>query len=396
MDMVKYLLEHRANVNKKNNNDETSLIIACKQGHITIVKYLVENGADVNKEMNNDRILLYHNFSTCKSGFVIRYSLDSFVGYYKKYIVKRGFTPLFYVCEKGHIDIVKYLVEHGANINKEDKNDWTPLFWACKEGHKDIVECLVEQGVNVNKEDNDGWTPLILACKEGHKDIVKYLVEHGVDLNIEGNNHWTFLMLNACQEGHKNIVGYLLDKNKEKINSLYRRNNKQNIEKGIMDGIYNKYNKSISEQLKFIIDICAPFFFHSSSLITVLMIDYDKEILEIFFNNHLKFFDSYFIINILNYYKNQTPVSDFDFFTLINNDKYKISTEWNENYDEYDSSYYLFNACKSGNKATVKYLLEHGADMTVEDRDGNIALAKACESGNLRLVKYCSTWSRHK
>jgi len=113
-----------------------------------------------------------------------------------------------------------------------------------------------------------------------------------------------------------------------------------------------KINQNMSI-LKIIIDICASFLNNSSSLIRVLMKDNNKEILEIYFEHYLRFFDRFFIINMLNYNKNQTIVSDF--FTLINNDKYKISTKFNDDFYQYNSSYYLFNACKSGNEAAIKY-----------------------------------------
>ena len=150
------------------------------------------------------------------------------------------------------------------------------------------------------------------------------------------------------------------------------------------------YNKSElnSERFKFIIENFTAYLTISSSLIKKLMKDNNKELLEILFKNHLKFFDNNFILNLLNYYKNRIPLSNYELYPLINNDKYKISTEWNENYDQYDSSYYLFNACKSGNEAAVKFLIEYGADVTIKDKDNRIVLAKACESGNLHLVKY--------
>ena len=93
------------------------------------------------------------------------------------------------------------------------------------------------------------------------------------------------------------------------------------------------------------------------------MKDNNKELLEMLFNNHLNCFDNSVIIIFLNYYKNKIPISNSNLNTLINKDKYKISTELNENFNRYDSSYYLFNACESGNEAAVKFLLEHGADI---------------------------------
>jgi len=41
-------------------------------------------------------------------------------------------------CLKGHITVVKYLVEHGTNIDKEDIDGWTPLFYACQNGYGKI------------------------------------------------------------------------------------------------------------------------------------------------------------------------------------------------------------------------------------------------------------------
>ena len=108
-----------------------------------------------------------------------------------------------------------------------------------------------------------------------------------------------------------------------------------------------------SERLQFIVENCTSYLNISSSLIKQLMKDNNKEILEIYFEHYLRFFDRFFIINMLNYNKNQTIVSDF--FTLINNDKYKISTKFNDDFYQYNSSYYLFNACKSGNEAAIKY-----------------------------------------
>ncbi|ORX78660.1 ankyrin [Anaeromyces robustus] len=81
----------------------------------------------------------------------------------------------------------------------------------------------------------------------------------------------------------------------------------------------------------------------------------------------------------------------------------RIIYKFNNDFEEYDSSYYLFNACKSGNKIKVKYLLEHGADMTIIDKFNRIALVRvydkgdspicsACQSGNLN--KYCQIFSR--
>jgi len=186
------------------------------------------------------------------------------------------------------------------------------------------------------------------------------------------------------------IQSYLIaidNKNKKEIETLYEININNNTKKDIVYEMYNE-NQLNSERLQFIIGNCTRYLTISSPLIKKLMQDNNKELLEILFKNHLKCYDNTFIIKLLNYYRNKIPISNSGICTLITNDKYKISTELNENINQYDSSYYLFNTCESGNEAAVKFLLKHGADITIKDKDNRIALARACESGNLELVKY--------
>jgi len=58
-----------------------------------------------------------------------------------------------------------------VDINKiVFKNEEILLFDACRIGNKDLVEYLVEHGEDINKENKDGETPLSKACKSGNKD----------------------------------------------------------------------------------------------------------------------------------------------------------------------------------------------------------------------------------
>jgi len=53
-------------------------------------------------------------------------------------------TPLFDACQKRNSNLVKYLVEHGENIHKENREGETPLFEACGYGNFNLVKYLVE------------------------------------------------------------------------------------------------------------------------------------------------------------------------------------------------------------------------------------------------------------
>jgi ankyrin repeat protein len=86
-----------------------------------------------------------------------------------------GATPLLVAAQKGHLAVVKFLVEEGkASVDQATNDDATPLFIAAQEGHLDVVKYLVEEGkANVNQSRISGATPLFIAAQNGHLCVVK-------------------------------------------------------------------------------------------------------------------------------------------------------------------------------------------------------------------------------
>ena len=188
----------------------------------------------------------------------------------------------------------------------------------------------------------------------------------------------------------KSYLNAIDNKNTDEIKQLTLtiKSDENKNEKDIVYEMYNNYQLS-NERLLFIIENCTSYLNISSRLMTTLMKDNNKKLLETIFEKQLKFFDNEIIMNLLFNYKNKIPIPNSALYEQINNDKYKLSTELNRYiFDEYDSSYYLFNACLLGNESMVKYLVEHGADITIKDNDDRMAFSKACESGNEHLVRY--------
>ena len=105
-----------------------------------------------------------------------------------------GWTALIWASCKGYLEIVKYLVENGADIDAKDNEGWSALMEASYEGHLKVVKYLVEKGIDrVNVKDNDGWTALMRASWRGYLEIVQYLVEIGADINIKNKDGKTAL-----------------------------------------------------------------------------------------------------------------------------------------------------------------------------------------------------------
>ena len=92
-------------------------------------------------------------------------------------------TPLHVSSRRGHVEIARVLLEHGAEKEARDKGKWSPLERASKEGHVELVQILLEYGADANSRDTKGRTPLYLASGWGKPAVVRALLKHGAEVN---------------------------------------------------------------------------------------------------------------------------------------------------------------------------------------------------------------------
>ena len=98
-------------------------------------------------------------------------------------------TPIYVACQNGHIEVVKYLVEHGANINKgNNNNNATPLDIACEKGHEKVVKYLVEHGAYIHEGDNNDKS-LFITNQNRQNNIEKYLIGIETSKNKKEKNN---------------------------------------------------------------------------------------------------------------------------------------------------------------------------------------------------------------
>jgi uncharacterized protein len=121
-----------------------------------------------------------------------------------------GWTALHWAAFHGKLDIVKALINAGADVNAKDNDGWTALHLAAKYGDLDVVKALINAGADLNVQDNFGRTALHWAARNGKLDIVKALINAGADLNTQTSYDWTALYL-AARNGNLDIVKALID-----------------------------------------------------------------------------------------------------------------------------------------------------------------------------------------
>jgi len=97
-----------------------------------------------------------------------------------------GRTPLHNAAAHGQFETVKYLISIGADVNAKRDNNRTPLFEATLCGKTEIVKYLVSAGADVNVKTSGGNTMLHYAAEKGYIEIVEFLISMGLDVNVQG------------------------------------------------------------------------------------------------------------------------------------------------------------------------------------------------------------------
>ncbi|MBB6273910.1 ankyrin repeat protein [Pedobacter cryoconitis] len=93
-------------------------------------------------------------------------------------------TPLQLVCKNGNLNIVKLLIEAGADKEVKDVARQSPLSIAVSNGHYDIIDYLIEIGADIYSKGPDNLQPIHFASVYGSRKIIELLLLKGVDVNL--------------------------------------------------------------------------------------------------------------------------------------------------------------------------------------------------------------------
>eukprot|EP00057_Strongylocentrotus_purpuratus_P015130 XP_011669604.1 PREDICTED: ankyrin repeat domain-containing protein 50-like [Strongylocentrotus purpuratus] len=239
LDVTKYLISRGAEAKKGDNDGKTALHLAAIKSHLDVIKYLISQGADVNKVANdadakkgdNDGKTALHIAAQEGHTDVTKYLISQGVeakkgdndGKTALHIAAQeaeakkgdndGKTALHIAAQEGHIDVTKYLINQGAEVNMGDRNDgYTPMHIAASKDDLDIVKVLLEEGALVDVRDANGQTPLHLSSKKGSANFCDFLAEHAKInglLDHSDDEGLTAIHI-ATQNGHTSVVESLV------------------------------------------------------------------------------------------------------------------------------------------------------------------------------------------
>ena len=123
-----------------------------------------------------------------------------------------GRTGLLLASENGHAQVVKLLLDKGANPAFLDRRGRTPLHAAASAGHTAVAHLLLDAGGSADAPDHNGETPLMQACLNNHVSVLRLLLGKATQLNLREKRNGDTVLIMATARRQNEIVADLLER----------------------------------------------------------------------------------------------------------------------------------------------------------------------------------------
>lgn len=325
-DLIKKLLNIKADINSVSSLGYDSLSLSCSNSHSTTTRLLLERNAIVTHADKDGRTPLVYS---------IRRGLDCIANLLEKgadvnVAINTANNPLLNAVECGFIDVAHFLLEHGAKTDMSlyPNLEFNPLREAIKKGNLAMVQLLVQYGADVHT-----WYAFESAVQDNQLDIAIYLLQKGAKTDTKFKNGSTCLHT-ALRLGNASLIKSLLEY-KADINMIDN-NETTALHQAVAEGKF--------------------------------------AMVQLLFQNGAD-------INITNplFAAIENGHPDIALYLLQNGAKTDTKSK--------TGSTCLHRLVQYGNTTMIRALLEHKTDVNAADSDGLTPLHLAAASGNMEIVE---------
>ncbi len=223
LEAIQRLLTQGADIDCLDHEGRTPLNYIAEKGKpLRIAQFLISRGASL-ETIDKYQTGILHHAVIGKNIALIQIILDSFFA--NKTPEQRieainrgpgpinGYTPIHIAASAGSLEIMDFLVQHGANINKISAKGYTVVHVAAISNQPKILQVLARRGFALNELDLEKYNPLHLAANNNSPQAIEALLELGMDINYKtpSGSHYTPLAL-AVYFGNYNAIALLLEK----------------------------------------------------------------------------------------------------------------------------------------------------------------------------------------
>ena len=251
-------------------------------------------------------------------------------------------------CLTGYLQIVQFLIENEADIHAQEDQGFIN---ACSSGILEVVEFLIENEADVHTQEDQGF---INACSSGDLQIVKFLIENEADIHAQEDQGF----IKACSNGNLELIKFLVE-------------NEADIHSQGDQGFINACHSGILEVVKFLIENEADVHAQNDGGFIHACYSGNLEVIEFLIENGVDIHtqeDQGFI--------NACTSKNLELIKFLLKNGADIHAKEDQGF---------INTCSNGDLELIKFLIENGADIHAKNDEGFI---NACYSRNLELIKF--------
>lgn len=278
------------------------------------------------------------------------------------------FTPLILAVKQHHLGITKQLLSHKADVNLADSAGRTPLIWCAINNDYEILPWLIKYGADLNKTTHYGNTALEMACWKKSQVSALILIIRGAEINTQSSQDKGTPLIYACMQAQYDLALELI-RNGANVHAINTAGN------GLLNIVAE--DKDFIENTRFKYNVLSQMVNHT----------YEDSLYNLGFRS---FFDYLLSLNVDLHQRNQEGYQPIHIASFNDNSDFireliKKGADVNDQKNVISATP-LICALRKENKESVKLLMNYKINVQAKDTQGWTALHFASRDNDFKLA----------